>query len=183
MVTNDHTPAAPAPEIVREYRDAPLVGVGALIWRADTGQVLLVQRGREPSLGLWALPGGLVEIGETLADALMREVAEETGLRVRPGPFIGSFEPIVRDDEGRVRFHYVVLDYLAYWEAGEPRAGDDAEAVGWFAPAALDALPMSADTRAMVRRGVLLSPGVCEVDDDVAVVFVDVMAQKLERGV
>lgn len=156
MVSNDDKSAAPVTEIVREYRDIPLVGVGALIWRADTAQVLLIQRGREPSLGLWALPGGLVEIGETLADALIREVAEETALRVRPGPFIGSFEPIVRDDEGRVRFHYVVLDYLAYWEGGEPRAGDDAGAVGWFAPSALDALPMSDATRAMVRRGVEL---------------------------
>lgn len=157
MVTNDHVRTLPTPEIVREYRDAPLVGVGALIWRSDTGQVLLVQRSREPSLGMWALPGGLVEIGETLADALIREVAEETGLRVQPGPFIGSFEPIVRDDDGRVRFHYVVLDYLVYWEEGEPRAGDDAAAAGWFAPSALDTLPMSPATRVMIRKGLGLA--------------------------
>ncbi len=155
-VANSHdSHTLPTPGVQREYRDAPLVGVGALIWRA--GQVLLVQRGREPSLGLWALPGGLVEIGETLTEALVREVAEETGLTVQPGPFIGSFEPIVRDADGRVRYHYVVLDYLAFWEAGEPHAGDDAGAVGWFAPEALDALPMSAATRAMVRKGIALA--------------------------
>jgi ADP-ribose pyrophosphatase YjhB (NUDIX family) len=152
-MSNNH----PRLDIPREYRDAPLVGVGALIWRTDTGQVLLVQRGREPSLGMWALPGGLVEIGETLAEALVREVAEETGLAVRPGPFIDSFEPILRDDDGRVRFHYVVLDYLAFWDAGEPLAGDDASAVGWFVPTALDALPMSPATRAMVHKGITLA--------------------------
>lgn len=157
MTTSHPSHTSPRPDIPREYRDAPLVGVGALIWRADIGQVLLVQRGREPSLGMWALPGGLVEIGETLAEALVREVAEETGLAVRPGPFIGSFEPILRDDDGRVRFHYVVLDYLAFWEAGEPHAGDDAGAVGWFDPAALDALPMSPATRAMVDKGIALA--------------------------
>lgn len=160
MTTSHSSPTSPSPDIPREYRDAPLVGVGALIWRADTGQVLLVQRSREPSLGMWALPGGLVEIGETLADALVREVAEETGLTVRPGPFIGSFEPILRDDEGRVRFHYVVLDYLALWEAGVPQAGDDAGAVGWFAPDALDALPMSPATRAMVHKGIALAQAI-----------------------
>lgn len=157
-MTTSHDSQTPSDHAIqREYRDAPLVGVGALIWRSDLGQVLLVQRSREPSLGLWALPGGLVEIGETLAEALVREVAEETGLTVQPGPFIGSFEPIVRDDDGRVRFHYVVLDYLAFWQAGEPQAGDDASDVGWFTPSALDALPMSTATRAMVRKGIALA--------------------------
>lgn len=159
MATHEAKNAAPTKEFTREYRGTPLVGVGALIWRVDTGQVLLVQRGREPNLGLWALPGGLVEIGETLAGALVREVAEETGLSVRPGPLIDTFEPIVRDDEGRVRFHYIVLDYLVYWESGEPRAGDDADAVGWFAPSALDALPMAPATRAMVHKGVAMARG------------------------
>lgn len=159
MATHEARNAAPTKAFTREYRDTPLVGVGALIWRADTGQVLLVQRGREPNLGLWALPGGLVELGETLADALVREVAEETALSIRPGPLIDSFEPIVRDDEGRVRFHYIVLDYLVYWESGEPRAGDDADAVGWFAPSALDALPMAPATRAMVQKGLAMAQG------------------------
>ncbi len=157
MTTHNSPLALPAPTIQREYRDAPLVGVGALIWRGATGEVLLVQRGREPSLGMWAVPGGLVEIGETLVAALLREVAEETGLHVRPGPFIGTFEPILRDDDGRVRIHYVVLDYLVFWETGEPRAGDDAAAVGWFTPAGLDALPMLPATRAMIDKGIALA--------------------------
>ena len=146
---NPH-PAAAA----REYPLAPRVGIGALIWRPETRQVLLIQRGREPNKGLWSLPGGLVEVGESLAAAVVREVAEETALTVQPGPFITAFEPIVRDAQGRVRFHYVVLDYLAYYQGGEPHAGDDAADIGWFTLAEMAALPMMADTRQVIAQGI-----------------------------
>ncbi len=148
----------PEPTTVqREYPLAPLVGVGALICRPETGQVLLIQRGREPNKGLWSLPGGLVDVGESLTAAVVREVAEETGLTVQPGPFIATFEPIVRDAQGRVRFHYVVLDYLAYYQGGEPHAGDDAAGIGWFTLAEMAALPMMADTRQVIAQGVALA--------------------------
>ena len=143
--------------VQREYPAAPLVGVGALIWRPETGQVLLIQRGREPNKGLWSLPGGLVDVGETLAAAVVREVLEETGLTVQPGPFVASFEPIVRDEAGRVRFHYVVLDYLAYYQGGAARAGDDAAGIGWFTLAEIAALPMIADTRQVIVQSMGLA--------------------------
>ncbi|MCC7353199.1 MAG: NUDIX hydrolase, partial [Anaerolineae bacterium] len=107
----------------REYPEAPLVGVGAVV--IDNGKVLLVQRGQEPGKGTWGLPGGLVELGETAAEAVRREVVEETGLDVEPGPLVGIFEPITRDEEGRIRFHYIVVDFLASLRGGTLRAATD----------------------------------------------------------
>jgi len=93
---------------VREYPAAPLVGVGAVV--LDGGRVLLVQRGRPPALGRWSLPGGLVDVGERLEAAVRREVAEECGLTVEVHGLVGAVDRIVRDDEGRVRSHYVLFD-------------------------------------------------------------------------
>lgn len=141
----------------REYPSAPLLGVSALIWRPQTAQILLVQRGREPNKGLWALPGGLVEVGETLAAAVVREVREETGLNVQVGPLVAAFEPILPDEQGRVRYHFVVLDYLAYYQGGEPVAADDAAAIGWFSLDEMAGLPMLADTRQVIALSRALS--------------------------
>jgi ADP-ribose pyrophosphatase YjhB (NUDIX family) len=136
--------------MAREYPEHPIVGVAAIVLRA--GQVLLVQRGHEPAKGLWGLPGGMLELGETLAEGVRREVREECGVEVELGPLVGVFEPMQRDEAGRLRYHYVVLDYLASYVSGEPQAADDADAARWVALDALERLPMLAETRAMIRK-------------------------------
>src|SRR5207249_7666979 len=96
----------------REYPDYPRVGVGAVVLRGD--RVLLVRRGGQPSSGKWSLPGGMVELGETTVDAIRREVAEECGCDVRVVDVAGVITRVVRDGDGRVRYHWVLVDYLAY---------------------------------------------------------------------
>ena len=93
------------------------MGVGAVVWRG--GEVLLERRGQPPAQGSWSLPGGLVDVGETLEQAVRREVREECSIEVEVGPLLGVFEPIVRDDDGRIRYHYVVIDYLARYVGGD----------------------------------------------------------------
>jgi len=112
----------------REYPDAPLVGVGAVI--VDGGSVLLVQRGREPLKGRWTLPGGVLELGESLTEGVIREIKEETGLLVDPVQLIELLDRIHRDGD-RVRFHYVIADYLCRVAGGELGAASDADAVRW----------------------------------------------------
>ena len=112
----------------REFPLAPLVGVGAVI--VDSGRVLLVRRGTEPMKGRWSLPGGLLEIGEPLADGVIREVQEETGLEVEPVELIELLERIQREDQ-RVRYHYVIADYLCRMTGGALEAASDAAAVRW----------------------------------------------------
>jgi 8-oxo-dGTP diphosphatase len=103
--------------------------VGAIVIR--DGCVLLVERGREPQQGYWSLPGGVVEVGERLEEALRREVREETGLAVRPVTVVEIFERILRDSEGRPEYHYVLIDYLCEVTGGEARAADDARRLEW----------------------------------------------------
>src|SRR5690242_1747765 len=117
----------------RRYPEHPLLGVGALIFTRSgkRGPIVLVERGHEPSKGLWSLPGGLVEAGETLEDAVRREVREETGLRVEPVRLFEVFERIVRDSSGRAEYHYVLVDYVCKVVGGELRAGDDVDNAVW----------------------------------------------------
>lgn len=112
----------------REYPQAPLVGVGAVV--VDQGRVLLVRRGREPLKGQWSLPGGLVEVGESLHAAIIREVEEETGLKIEPVELVELLDRIHRDGE-RVRFHYVIADYLCRVTGGILKAASDADEVRW----------------------------------------------------
>jgi 8-oxo-dGTP diphosphatase len=112
----------------REFPLSPLVGVGAVI--VDKGRVLLVRRGTEPLRGQWSLPGGLIEIGESLEDGLIREVKEETGLAVEVVELIELLDRIHREGE-RVRYHYVIADYLCLVAGGELRAASDADEVRW----------------------------------------------------
>ncbi len=99
----------------REYPVSPIVGVGAVVFAAD--HVLLVRRTKAPLAGEWSLPGGAVELGETLEEAISREVAEEAGIRVTPLQVVKAFDHIDRDAEGRIRFHYVLVDFLCRIEA------------------------------------------------------------------
>jgi mutator protein MutT len=113
----------------REFPQAPLVGVGAVI--VHSGRVLLVQRGRDPMKGKWTLPGGALEIGESLVEGVAREVREETGLEVEVLELVELLDRIHRED-GRVRFHYVIADYLCRVTGGELQAASDADAVRWI---------------------------------------------------
>ena len=112
----------------REYPEAPLVGVGAVV--VDRGRVLLVRRGREPLKGQWSLPGGMLELGEALTAGVVREIHEETGLRVEPVELIELLDRIHRDGD-RIRYHYVIADYLCRVAGGELKAASDADAVRW----------------------------------------------------
>jgi 8-oxo-dGTP diphosphatase len=121
-----------AEPIEREYPRAPIVGVGAVV--VDAGRVLLVQRGREPLKGKWSLPGGMLEVGESLHQGVVREVEEETGLKVEPIELVELLDRIVRDETAageRIRFHYVIADYLCRVVGGALKAASDAEAVRW----------------------------------------------------
>ena len=112
----------------REYPDAPRVGVGAVV--LDGERVLLARRGRPPGQGKWSIPGGLVHLGERLEDAVVREIEEESGLRVRILGFCGVIDRVVRE-EGAVRYHYVIIDYAALPVGGRLEAGSDAAEVRW----------------------------------------------------
>ncbi len=136
--------------MAREYPQHPMVGVAAIVLRDD--EVLLVERGHEPAKGLWGPPGGLLELGETVEAGVRREVLEECGITIAVGPLVAVFEPVERDSDGRVRFHFVVLDYLARYISGEVRSADDAADARWVSLEALDELPMLDVTREVIRK-------------------------------
>lgn len=114
----------------REYPARPIIGVGTVVWHGD--RVLLVQRGRPPRQGHWSLPGGAQQLGESLADAARREVLEETGLTVDLGDVIATVDSIERDPDGRVRYHYTLIDFTAEAHGAELVPGDDAADARWF---------------------------------------------------
>lgn len=134
----------------RDYPTRPWVGVGVVIWR--DGKVLLAQRGRPPRQGEWSIPGGAQHVGETLAQAAAREALEETGLSVRPAELISVEDAVTRDAAGGVQYHYVIVELAADWVSGETKAGDDAAAVRWAAPAEAYQLLAANPTAAAVLR-------------------------------
>lgn len=112
-----------------EYPGRPRIAVGGVVIRGE--RVLLVRRGKQPSEGEWAIPGGSVELGETLQEAVAREILEETGISIRVGEPVHVFDDVRRDEAGRVRFHYVILDFEGEFLSGEVKAADDAWDARW----------------------------------------------------
>lgn len=140
----------------RRYPDRPVVGVSGVVLCG--GQVLLVRRGRPPSQGLWSLPGGAVEVGESLAAACAREIAEETGVAAEVGPLVEVFERLLRDGQGRVEYHYVLLDYLCRAAPGQtPTPGDDADRAAWVALTDLDGRGLTPDTARVILKAAAMA--------------------------
>jgi 8-oxo-dGTP diphosphatase len=129
----------------REYPSRPLVGAGAIVRRKGT--VLLVRRKYEPNRGLWALPGGLVEVGESVQDAVVREVKEETGLGVRLEGLFDVGTDIHLDDRSKLRYHFVLIDYVATPASGRVRLNNESSEYGWFSSAEIGKLEISRGTR------------------------------------
>uniref|UniRef100_A0A7V4LC76 NUDIX domain-containing protein n=1 Tax=Desulfobacca acetoxidans TaxID=60893 RepID=A0A7V4LC76_9BACT len=136
----------------RHYPEQPLVGVGAVIFRGE--EVLLVRRGQEPQKGAWSLPGGLVEVGESLTGALHREVLEETGLRVTILGLTAVLERIYRDPEGGVPYHYILVDFACDYAGGELTPASDITGARFVSLAELDGLELPEFTAQVIRRAV-----------------------------
>jgi ADP-ribose pyrophosphatase YjhB (NUDIX family) len=135
----------------REYPECPLVGVGAVI--AERDRVVLVKRGRAPLLGEWSIPGGLLEVGETLRQGAEREALEETGLIVRATELLGVFERMVPDDEKRMRYHYILIDFLCERISSEIKAAGDAAEAQWFLKDELSSVSLPRDTAEVIQLG------------------------------
>jgi len=135
----------------REFPEAPLVGVGAII--IEDSRVVLVKRAHPPLEGKWSIPGGVLEVGELVREAAVREAHEETGLIVAPGDLLGVFDRILRSADGRVQYHYVLIDFLCRPVGGELKAAGDAAEVRWFTPEELPPLKLAEDTEDVIRKG------------------------------
>jgi len=136
----------------RDYPDRPLIGVGAVI--VEAGRAVIVRRVHEPLKGEWSIPGGVLEVGETLRGGAAREALEETGLVVEAGEVIEVLDRIVQDNLGRIQFHYVLIDFLCRRISGELRPGGDASEVRWISGGELERFPI-ADSAALVIRKAL----------------------------
>lgn len=133
----------------REYPARPIIGVGVVVWHGE--RVLLVRRGRPPRQDQWSLPGGAQQLGESLADAARREVLEETGIAVELGDLIATVDSIERDPDGRVRYHYSLIDYTAEAQSAELVPGDDAADARWFALDQLAGLGLWSETLRIIE--------------------------------
>ena len=136
----------------REYPRQPLVGVGAVI--VEKGGVLLIKRGKAPLLGEWSIPGGMLELGETLREGAEREALEETGLVVRAGDLLGVFDRIVPDETQRTLYHYVLIDFLCEIISGNVLAAGDASDARWFTLADLSDLSLPGETLNVLEMGI-----------------------------
>jgi ADP-ribose pyrophosphatase len=134
----------------REYPDQPIVGVGAVVIK--DGKVLLVKRGVEPNKGLWAIPGGSLNLGETLQEGAEREILEETGIAIKAGEHFYCFDFFERDSSGRIRFHYVIVDMKADYLSGEVQGADDALDARWVSPEELNGLSVSINTIKILKN-------------------------------
>jgi ADP-ribose pyrophosphatase YjhB (NUDIX family) len=131
--------------IKREYPERPIVAVGAAVCRE--GCVLVVQRGRAPSKGVWTVPGGAVDLGETMREAAAREVREECGIEIDVGPVVGILDNVVRDERGDIRYHYAIVDFGARYVSGHLQPNDELMGATWITPAEFDAYGVPAKAR------------------------------------
>jgi ADP-ribose pyrophosphatase YjhB (NUDIX family) len=137
--------------IKREFPEIPLVGVGAII--IEDSRVVLVKRAHPPLQDQWSIPGGVLEVGELVREAAVREAREETGLGVAPEELLGVYDRVLRNEEQRVQYHYVLIDFLCRRVGGELVAAGDATDVRWFAREELPALKLAPDTLDVIRKG------------------------------
>ena len=134
----------------REYPERPFVGVGVVVLRGD--EVLLVQRGKAPNKGQWSIPGGKQRLGETVMQAVHRELLEETGVKIKQAALLDVVDVIMQDDNGKIQYHYTLVDYQAEWLSGECRSGDDADAVKWISFDELNSVGLLAKTRDIILK-------------------------------
>ena len=135
----------------REYPERPLVGIGAVIVAEE--RVLLIKRGHAPLAGEWSIPGGLLEVGETVREAAIREAREETGLEVETLDLLGVFDRVLKDTDGRIQYHYILIDFLCQRTGGKLRADSDATEVRWFSLEEVKQLPLREDTARVIILG------------------------------
>lgn len=135
----------------REFPEIPWVGIGSIIIEGD--RVVLVKRAHPPIQGHWSIPGGVLEVGEMVREAAVREAREETGLIVEPGELLGVYDRILRDPGQRVQYHYVLIDFLCRALGGELLAASDATEVRWFSREELPALNLAEDTLDVIKTG------------------------------
>lgn len=139
----------------REYPSRPIIAVGAAVCR--DGRVLIVQRGREPSKGVWTIPGGAVDLAETMREAAAREVREECAIEIEIGDVVGTLDNIVRDSSGRVRFHYAIVDLAARYVSGELCPNDELMDAAWVWPDEFDAYHVPAKARQVLLKALQLT--------------------------
>jgi 8-oxo-dGTP diphosphatase len=135
----------------REFPEVPLVGVGAII--IEDARVVLVKRLHSPLQAEWSIPGGVLEVGELVREAAIREAREETGLTVEPSELLGVYDRVLRNPEQRVQYHYVLIDFLCRRVAGDLRAASDAAEVRWFSKEELPGLRLAEDTMEVIAKG------------------------------
>jgi len=140
--------------VSREYPSRPVIGVGGVVF--IEGRVVLIKRRHPPLQGRWSLPGGGVQVGETLREAVQRELREEIGIDTRVGPLIDLFDHITREPDGRVQYHFVLADYLCHQVGGRLRPGSDAESVATADPDNLSSYELTDKTLEVIQRAATL---------------------------
>ena len=148
----------------REYPERPIVGIGAVVIKND--QVLLIRRGKPPRLGGLSLPGGAQKVGETVFEGALREVTEETGVEAEVLGLIDVVDSMTKDDDGRLQFHYTLIDVVCRWTSGEPKAGGDAADALWMPLADISGLGLWSETQRIIERAAEMMAAVHEVEEE-----------------
>ena len=139
----------------REYPDRPYVGVGVIVFRDK--EVLLVQRNKEPNKGQWSIPGGSQLLGETASEAAQRELLEETGVKVDRLFLVDVVDAIIPGVEGKIKYHYTLVDYMGQWQSGESRPGDDAKEVRWVRLNELSSYSLMEKTMKIIQKAAAMN--------------------------